>query len=105
MGTGWGGGCLKAQVCGQEAGSARLAPRGCCLPALLPQCLSFHGSVLPECPWLGPGGQRLSSQGQQWAPDQPARDKGLSEHGRGLCPWAGLGAAWEEPGGGCGPGN
>lgn len=99
------GGSLQAQVCGWEAGSARLAPKGCCLPALLPQGLHCHlpsSARGPEAsarvPAAVASGQRPSSQGQQWAPEQPARDKGLSELGRGLRPWAGAvqpGRSWE----------
>lgn len=41
---------------------------------------------LPACgPAAGLDGQRPSSQGQQWAADQPARDKGLSEQPAGAC--------------------
>lgn len=75
------------------------------LPWTLPSQLSLGPRAPAGCLRLGLGGQRLSSQGQQWAADQPARDKGPSERSRGSCPWAETGAAWEEPGGGCGPDN
>lgn len=106
MGPGCGGRCLEAQVCGREAGSARLAPEWCCLPGLHPQGLSSRGLCPPgsarvpgataRVPVAGSGRQRPSSRGQQWAPDQAARDKEPSERrAAGACV---LGRGWEQPG-------
>lgn len=80
--------------------------RGCCLPACTPHPVQAFRARLSQ-PSLGPRGACLRARGwagrteavftgQQWEPDQPARDKGPSEQRQGLCPW-------EEPGGGVAP--
>ena len=60
---------------------------------------------LPECPWLGRADRgRLHGANNGLQTRRPGT-KGHLSGSRGLCPWAGTGAAWEEAGGGCGLDN